>query len=359
MEENHICTKRLLLRPYEETDRESFVRILRNKEISSTFMLPDFVDDAAAEALFRKLLILSHQKDRFERAICLENNLIGFLNDVEIKDGSIELGYVIHPDYQNQGYATEALTAAIGELFRQGYSTVRAGYFSENIASGRVMEKSGMHPISRVDTIEYRGFAHQCSYYEITTPFLRLGNSILYLPASEYPLSAEVFMIQGKKNTYLFDVGNTALSLHVIQSMPNPPIAILSHFHDDHTGNALKADFQTVFVGKFTMEKLKIGTVVSEPMTIVDGITLEIIPCPSVHTPGSLILNVNREYCLIGDLFFYKPPVSSDLARQMFDTLDQVDTQYFIFSHGGTDNIFDRNSFLLELQKEFSKEESQ
>ena len=142
MEENHICTKRLLLRPYEETDRESMVRILRNKEISSTFMLPDFEDDAAAEALFRKLLILSHQKDHFERAICLENNLIGFLNDVEIKDGSIELGYVIHPDYQNQGYATEALTAAIGELFRQGYSTVRAGYFSENIASGRVMEKS-------------------------------------------------------------------------------------------------------------------------------------------------------------------------------------------------------------------------
>ena len=48
MEKNHICTKRLLLRPYEETDRESVIRILRNKEISSTFMLPDFEDDAAA-----------------------------------------------------------------------------------------------------------------------------------------------------------------------------------------------------------------------------------------------------------------------------------------------------------------------
>ena len=117
--------------------------------------------------MFRKLLILSHQKDHFERAICLENKPIGFLNDVEIKDGSIELGYVIHPDYQNQGYATEALTAAIWELFRQGYSTVRAGYFSENIASGRVMERSGMHPISRVDTIEYRCITHNCLYCEI------------------------------------------------------------------------------------------------------------------------------------------------------------------------------------------------
>lgn len=167
MEENRISTNRLLLRPYEEADRNSVIRILRNKEISSTFMLPDFEDDAAADAMFRKLLILSHQEDHFERAICLDNIPIGFLNDVEIKGGSIELGYVIHPDFQNQGYATEALTAAIGQLFRQGYSTVRAGYFSENIASARVMEKSGMHPISRVDFIEYRGKTHKCLYYEI------------------------------------------------------------------------------------------------------------------------------------------------------------------------------------------------
>ena len=167
MEETRISTKRLLLRPYEEADREPVIRILRNKEISRTFMMPDFEDDAAAEALFRKLLIQSHKRDHFELAICLENKPIGFFNDVKIKEGTIELGYVIHPDYQNQGYATEALTAAIWELFRQGYSTVRAGYFSENIASARVMEKSGMHPISRVDFIEYRGKTHKCLYYEI------------------------------------------------------------------------------------------------------------------------------------------------------------------------------------------------
>lgn len=29
------------------------------------------------------------------------------------------------------------------------------------------MEKSGMHPISRVDFIEYRGKTRKCLYYEI------------------------------------------------------------------------------------------------------------------------------------------------------------------------------------------------
>lgn len=162
-----ITTNRLILRPYKESDREQVIWILRNAEINKTFMLPEFEDDAAAERLFRKILLYSHQEDHFERAICLEDRVIGFLNDVEIKDGTAELGYVIHPDYQNRGYATEALTASIQELFRQGYSRIRTGHFEENPASRRVMEKSGMHPISRVDTIEYRGKLHKCLYFEI------------------------------------------------------------------------------------------------------------------------------------------------------------------------------------------------
>ena len=167
MDDNRIFTERLLLRPYTEADCEPMIRILRNKEISKTFTLPEFEDDAAAERLFRKILFYSHQEDHFERAICLEDRVIGFLNDVQITDGTAELGYVIHPDYQNRGYATEALTASIHELFRQGYSRIRTGYFEENPASRRVMEKSGMHPISRVDTIEYRGKLHKCLYFEI------------------------------------------------------------------------------------------------------------------------------------------------------------------------------------------------
>lgn len=162
-----LKTSRLMLRRFLESDRMQMIRILRNEEISKTFMLPVLADDEAAGTLFDRIFINSQSDAHYERAVCLEDRVIGFVNDVEIKDGTIELGYVIHPDYQGRGYATEALTAAIWELFRLGYSTVRAGYFAENTASGRVMEKSGMHPIPQVDTIEYRGMHHQCLYYEI------------------------------------------------------------------------------------------------------------------------------------------------------------------------------------------------
>lgn len=162
-----IKTQRLMLRLFQQADREQAIALLRNKEISKTFMLPEFPDDAAAGRLFEQLLNQPNPDAHFVRAVCLGNLVIGFVNDVENQDGTIELGYVIHPDYQGRGYATEALTASIQELFRRGYSTVLAGYFEENPASGRVMEKSGMHPISRADTVEYRGIPHRCLYYEI------------------------------------------------------------------------------------------------------------------------------------------------------------------------------------------------
>ena len=42
-----------------------------------------------------------------------------------------------------------------------GYQRVAAGYFEENIASGRVMEKCGMVATGGTEEIEYRGKKHR------------------------------------------------------------------------------------------------------------------------------------------------------------------------------------------------------
>ena len=156
MDENLIFTERLLLRPYTEADCELMIWILRNGEISKTFMLPEFEDDATAERLFRKILIYSHQEDHFERAICLEDRLIGFLNDVEIEDGTVELGYVIPPDYQNRGYATEALKLLKRLATNMGLVYLMATVDKENIASQKMTEKC-LDEIGRADSkVKYR-----------------------------------------------------------------------------------------------------------------------------------------------------------------------------------------------------------
>lgn len=160
-----IPTRRLQLRSFDEKDADAAIRILTDEEVKKTYMVPDFPDRAAAQKLFDRLLQLSLEKDRIVYGIYSGNILVGFLNDVERKDTEIELGYVIHPEHQNQGYATEALRAAIEELFRIGYDVVKTGAFQENAASIRVMQKSGMALMDLTEELEYRGEKHICIYY--------------------------------------------------------------------------------------------------------------------------------------------------------------------------------------------------
>ena len=109
---------------------------------------------------------LSENCTRLVYGIYLENELVGFMNDVEMDEGWVELGYVISPAHKNCGFATEALSALIDEAFRLGFSRVKTGAFSENAASMRVMEKCGMKKSSETEKIEYRGATHDCVYYE-------------------------------------------------------------------------------------------------------------------------------------------------------------------------------------------------
>ena len=157
-----IAANSLTLRAFEEADMQPLADILKSPLVARTYMLPDFPDNAAALALAERLRALSHDDARFVYGAFREGKLVGFLNSVKIWEEEIELGYVVAPACWNQGIATEMLTAAIGALFGLGFTAVRAGYFEENPASGRVMIKSGMHPLDETEIIPYRGRGHRC-----------------------------------------------------------------------------------------------------------------------------------------------------------------------------------------------------
>ena len=152
------------LRPMTSSDDAALVQLLTNCQIKQTYMLPDFARQEDALPLARKLEGKSRDENHFVRGMETGGKLVGFLNDVEIENGSIELGYVVHPDHWGKGYATAALKLAIEELFRLGYRQVFCGAFTENPASLRVMEKAGMQQLDKSDEIEYRGKMHHCIY---------------------------------------------------------------------------------------------------------------------------------------------------------------------------------------------------
>ena len=160
MENQNIFLKQISL-----SDHAPMLDILTSDVIKQTYMLPDFSKREDAAPLFDRLVSLSTDETRYVRGIYLDQKLIGFINDVEIQNASIELGYVIHPDFHRKGYMTQALKKAIAELFSFGYQEVIAGTFEENAASIRVMKKNGMRKLEKTDEIEYRGKIHNCVYY--------------------------------------------------------------------------------------------------------------------------------------------------------------------------------------------------
>lgn len=97
------------------------IELLTNQEIKVNFMIPDFKNEKEAINMFKKLQAFSYSDEHYERGIYIDDKLIGFVNDVEIGDGVIELGYVIHPKHQNKGYASEMLKAVINDLLREGF----------------------------------------------------------------------------------------------------------------------------------------------------------------------------------------------------------------------------------------------
>ena len=162
-------TKRLEVKPISLSDRERVLDLLTDPVVGRTYMLPEYESREAAEPLFQRLVQLSADGSRYVAGVYLDGAFIGMMNDVEIKDGKIEMGYAYLPAYYNRGYATEAFRGAIDYLISHGFERVVAGAFSENSASLRVMEKCGMEKQDYTDRIEYRGVTHTCIYYAAKT----------------------------------------------------------------------------------------------------------------------------------------------------------------------------------------------
>lgn len=161
-----ICSPRLVLHPVENRDFDRLAALLTDKQVAKTYMLPDFTSQEQVRQMFDRLADLSRDENRFVYGIYFENELIGFMNDVEIRDNTVEIGYAILPDYHNQGFATEALSAALEALFTMGFDAVRTGAFPHNSPSIRVMQKAGMTPIDYTEDVEYRGEVYTCVFYE-------------------------------------------------------------------------------------------------------------------------------------------------------------------------------------------------
>lgn len=77
---------------------------------------------------------------------------------------TVEIGYEIHPDFQNRGLATEAACALVQLALAAGVATVKAHTYEATNASAHVLRKAGFQLIGPVhDPDEGLLWAWQCT----------------------------------------------------------------------------------------------------------------------------------------------------------------------------------------------------
>lgn len=182
-----------------------------------------------------------------------------------------------------------------------------------------------------------------------------IGERIKYLPATNDPLSADVYCVEGDKFCYVYDVGNDDRSLRYINQIGKEKVVILSHHHKDHTGNIAGLRYRDLYVGKKTCEVIGKGIIVEDTLTINDGVIIDVIHCTSPHTDGSLIITVDNEFTLIADLYFTRPPFEREKAMKMIESLRSIDTKYFVISHQEDEKAIPKDKLITELTAYFNQ----
>ena len=147
---NFIETLRLNLRRFEECDaKDMYHNWSSDPEVVKFLPWGPHQDIQVTERRIREWLLNYNNQNTYNWAICLkkDNIAIGSIS-VEIQnevDRVCEIGYCLGKEYWNRGIMTEALRAVMHYLFYEvGYQKIIARHDVLNIASGRVMQKSGM-----------------------------------------------------------------------------------------------------------------------------------------------------------------------------------------------------------------------
>jgi RimJ/RimL family protein N-acetyltransferase len=141
-----VETKRLILRRLQMDDKLALFSYRSLPEVALyQSWHPSTLSEV--ESFIQKTLDADPNKNDqwVQLAICLkEGTMIGDLGIHFIDDYQVELGYTLSPLYQSQGYAYEAVSAVIDELFiRFKKHRITASVDPDNVNSIRLLEKFG------------------------------------------------------------------------------------------------------------------------------------------------------------------------------------------------------------------------
>jgi RimJ/RimL family protein N-acetyltransferase len=156
-----LKSERLVLRPIGLADVPAFVPLLDDFDVVKNLApVPHPYTEQLGREFITRTEVRRAAGDVMNLAVTLrDGTFIGFCTanahddgdePVEREQGVLELGYWCGKRFWNKGYATEAARAVVVHAFDDlGAEALSSGWFFDNPASGRVLEKLGFERVGQ------------------------------------------------------------------------------------------------------------------------------------------------------------------------------------------------------------------
>lgn len=142
-----FTTERLEIRPFMEKDLEATFKMYRKPEICRYLLHEPWTSENRNEVFAKKLMNFTlTETSTLNLAVVHQDEVIGDLTVwyTGMKD-TVEIGYCFSDSYSGKGYATEAVSGLLGELFTKlNLHRVQANLDARNVASQKLCERVGM-----------------------------------------------------------------------------------------------------------------------------------------------------------------------------------------------------------------------
>ena len=149
-------TDRIILRPWRESDAEALYKYASDPDVGPRAGWPPHKSVEESLEIIRTIFHNDHTwaielKETGEAIGAIGYYLHGESN-IEIGEHDAEVGYWVAKPYWNQGICTEALRLMIDRCFKEKHFEVLwSDFFTDNPASGRVMEKCGFRDTGEIN----------------------------------------------------------------------------------------------------------------------------------------------------------------------------------------------------------------
>lgn len=142
-----ITTKRLIIRPFKQTDMDDVYEIYSSEETCKYLLFEPWCESNKDEKFKRKITNNKLTKETPIFLACEFNDKV--IGDISIwyteMKNTVEIGYAFHHDFTGNGYASEALRNIVEYLFNtQKIHRIQAVLDARNISSAKLCKRIGM-----------------------------------------------------------------------------------------------------------------------------------------------------------------------------------------------------------------------